>query len=147
MSFVTAYYDAGFGKDPYREAKINKMIHIDSHWDQDDGEHYGGGYGFKSEDRDKTCKYCGKAGLEWLSTPEGWRLGSYSTIHDCPNRPIVKFDKSLLKPKPVTSSKVFDLLSDAIQGNHFSTTDSKEYGKLMRYFKDNGLTVDQLLKG
>ena len=145
MSFLTAYYDAGFGRR--KTIKENDVIHIDSHWGDPDAGNSGYGeynYGDNEDTASgvsfKTCRYCGQTDLEWLKTPNGWRLGSYITgLHKCKNR-------SLPESKKVQSSKVYDLLSNAIEGNHLSEKEGKEYDQLQKYFKDNGLTVDDLLK-
>lgn len=31
----------------------------------------------------KTCAHCGVTGLNWKSTPSGWRLASGSVLHTC----------------------------------------------------------------
>lgn len=115
----------------------NDSITADDHWDYPSAAEDRASYRYSYS---KTCKHCGKNGLHWIwvGAKQGWRLGSAGVIHEC--KP-----KSLAPKKP-SSSKVYDLLSYSIEGLHMSQHNSEEYDKLMKYFKDNGLTVDDLLK-
>lgn len=129
------------------------MIHIDSHWGNYEDEAYDDenscGYftsNIVGEDSasyapNKTCKFCGKTGLEWLKRPEGWRLGSWSGgVHNCPKKPLPS------KSQPKSSSNVYTLLSHAIEGLHTSDEENSEYHKLMKHCKEQGLTVNDILK-
>ena len=130
------------------------MIHIDSYWGDPDagnsgyGEYeYGNNEDTASSALIRSCKYCGKKGLEWIEVRGGWRLGnSGGKIHECPERKSLLTKAPPRRAKVPISSKVYDLLSNAIQGNHLSEIERKEFDRLQKYFKDNGLTVNDLLK-
>lgn len=50
---------------------------------------------YNHRSQSKTCRYCGKSGLSWKNTPDGWRLASGATVHVCveynPNRIVDLF--------------------------------------------------------
>ncbi len=140
------------------------MIHIDSHWGNESNEYYDPSFydayddenscGYYTSNKigedkasytvNKKCKYCGKTGLEWIKTARGWRLGEYSgAIHNCLDKPLRP--KENIDP-PKRSASIYTLLSNAIQGNHLSIFESKEWDKLEAFFKNNQMTIEDLFK-
>ena len=113
----------------------NDSVTADDHWDYPSAAEDRASYTYKYKPT-KTCKHCGNTGLRWAWTgsKQGWRLSDNSgAIHEC-------------KPKK-SSCEVHKLLSYAIGGMCMTKDETEEYRKLVKHFKDNGLTVDQLLKG
>lgn len=114
----------------------NDSITADDHWDYPSAAEDRASYKYSYS---KTCKHCGKNGLHWIwvGAKQGWRLGSAGVIHEC--KP-----KSLAPKK--SSCEVHKLLSYAIGGMCMTKDETEEYRKLVKYFEDNGFTVDDLLK-